>query len=95
MHEAALSSGQGYGCPGDIRENELRATSVGAIPIEQASAKIRTGPPVDDEQDYALAAWAGVIPMHTRVGPPEPDPLLPPDVEPPSYVSCYRRPGSP
>src|SRR5256886_2242124 len=82
----------------DVRppsENELRATSVGAIPIEEASAKIRTGPPVDDEQDYAHAAWAGVIPMQTRAGAPEPDPLLRSGVEPPSYVSCYRRPGGP
>ena len=82
----------------DVRpptENELKATSLGAIPIEEVSAKIRTGPPVDDEQDYALGTWAGVIPMQTRVGAPEPDPLLPSGVEPPSYVSRYRRPGSP
>ena len=46
-------------------------------------------------QDYALGTWAGVIPMQTRVGAPEPDPLLPSGVEPPSYVSRYRRPGSP
>ena len=75
--------------------NELKATSLGAIPIEEASAKIRSGPPVDDEQDYALATWAGVIPMQTRAGAPEPDPLLASGVEPPSYVSCYRRPGGP
>jgi nitroimidazol reductase NimA-like FMN-containing flavoprotein (pyridoxamine 5'-phosphate oxidase superfamily) len=82
----------------DVRppsENELRATAVGAIPIEEASAKVRTGPPVDDEQDYTLGAWAGVIPMHTRAGPPQPDPLLQSGVEPPDYVSRYRRPGSP
>ncbi|TMK99578.1 MAG: pyridoxamine 5'-phosphate oxidase family protein [Actinobacteria bacterium] len=82
----------------DVRppsENELRATSLGAIPIEEASAKIRTGPPVDDEQDYALPAWAGVIPMQMRAGAPEPDPLLASGVEPPSYARRYRRPGSP
>jgi len=82
----------------DVRppsENELRATAMAAVPIEEASAKIRTGPPEDDEQDYALAAWAGVLPMQTRVGPPQPDPLLRPGVEPPPYVSRYRRPGSP
>jgi nitroimidazol reductase NimA-like FMN-containing flavoprotein (pyridoxamine 5'-phosphate oxidase superfamily) len=73
----------------DVRppsENELRATAMAAIPIEEASAKIRTGPPVDDEQDYA---------MHTRVGQPEPDLLLRSGIEPPPYVSRYRRPGSP
>src|SRR5271157_1384407 len=50
----------------DVRpptDNELKATAVLAIPIEEASAKIRTGPPVDDEEDYALGAWAGVIPL--------------------------------
>ena len=45
------------------RENELKATAVLAIPIEEASAKVRTGGPLDDEEDYALAAWAGVIPL--------------------------------
>ena len=52
----------------DVRgpsEQELKATTVLELPLEEASAKIRTGPPVDDEEDYALKVWAGVLPMRT------------------------------
>ena len=45
-----------------------------ALGIEEASAKVRTGPPIDDEEDYALPAWAGVIPLTLQAGPPEADP---------------------
>lgn len=55
---------------------ELKATSVLALEIEQASAKIRTGPPGDEPEDYALPIWAGVLPIHTHYGLPEADPLL-------------------
>ncbi len=55
---------------------ELKAIDVLALPLDEASAKIRTGPPLDDEEDYALPAWAGVIPLHTRAGAPVPDPRL-------------------
>jgi uncharacterized protein len=81
----------------DVRaptDNELKATSVLAIGIEEASAKVRTGPPLDDEEDHALGAWAGVIPLTTEAGAPEPDPRLRRDIEPPSYVAAYRRPGA-
>jgi nitroimidazol reductase NimA-like FMN-containing flavoprotein (pyridoxamine 5'-phosphate oxidase superfamily) len=81
----------------DVRwptENELKATSVLAIPIEEASAKIRSGPPLDDEQDYAMDVWAGVIPIASQPMDPEPDPRLPAGVVAPPYVSGYRRPGS-
>ncbi len=81
----------------DVRapsENELKATSVLAIPIEVASAKVRGGPPLDDEQDHSLAAWAGVIPLASTPGVPEPDPRLAPGIAPPAYVSAYRRPGA-
>lgn len=71
---------------------ELRATSVLRMPIEEASAKVRTGPPVDDEDDYALETWAGVLPMRLAAGVPEPDARLPAGVKPPRYVSRYRRP---
>ena len=50
---------------------------------------------MDDEDDYALRAWAGVIPLERRAGAPEPDPRLAPGLAPPPYVSPYRRPGSP
>jgi uncharacterized protein len=74
-------------------ENELKATSVLALPIEEASAKIRTGPPVDDEEDYALEVWAGVVPLRTRAGSPEADPALAPGIELPDHVAGYRRRG--
>ncbi len=82
----------------DVREpteNELRATSVLAIPIDEASAKVRSGGPLDDEEDYALEAWAGVIPLSSRTGSPEPDPRLRAGIAPPDYVTAYRRPGRP
>ncbi len=75
-------------------DSELKATSVLAIPIEEASAKLRTGPPVDDEDDYLLPAWAGVVPLGMRPGSPRPDPRLRAGIEPPTYVTDYRRPGS-
>ena len=55
---------------------ELKAIDVLALPLDEASAKIRTGPPLDDEEDYALPAWAGVIPLHTCAGALVPDPRL-------------------
>ncbi|MCW3019207.1 MAG: hypothetical protein JWN10_1515 [Solirubrobacterales bacterium] len=75
--------------------NELRATAVLALPIEECSAKVRSGGPLDDEEDYALPVWAGVIPLGSRARAPEPDPRLRSGIEPPSYVTAYRRPGSP
>jgi nitroimidazol reductase NimA-like FMN-containing flavoprotein (pyridoxamine 5'-phosphate oxidase superfamily) len=76
-------------------DNELKATAILAMPIEEASAKVRSGPPLDDEEDYALPAWAGVLPLLTRAGPPLPDPRLGDGIAPPPYASDYRRPGGP
>jgi len=59
---------------------ELKATSVLVLPIEEASAKVRTGAPIDDEEDYALHVWAGVVPIETKIGTPIRDPLMLPDV---------------
>lgn len=78
----------------DIRppsEQELKGTTVLALPLEEASAKIRTGPPKDDESDYALPVWAGVLPLRTVAEAPIPDPRLKPGIPPPSYVRDYRR----
>ena len=64
----------------EVREpnrQELDATLVLALPLAEASAKVRTGPPVDDEEDYALPVWAGVLPLSVGTGAPAPDPLLP------------------
>ncbi len=85
------------GRSGDVRgptEKELLATSVLALPIDEASAKARSGGPVDDEEDYALDAWAGVIPLRTLPGAPEPDPRLRPGIPLPAHASAYRRPGA-
>ena len=73
-------------------QNELRATLVLALPLEEASAKIRTGPPIDDEEDYALPVWAGVLPLHLTTGETIPDPRLNSDIELPQSVLNYRRP---
>ena len=74
-------------------DNELRATSVLAFPIEEGSAKIRSGPPLDDEEDYSLPVWAGVLPLLTRAGEPQPDPRLSAGILAPPHVNAYRRPG--
>ena len=69
---------------------ELKGTKVLSLPLDEASAKIRSGPPVDDEPDYELPVWAGVLPMRTEVGEPEPDPRLDPALEPPAHVADWR-----
>jgi uncharacterized protein len=68
-------------------EKELKQTLVLRVPIAEASAKIRTGPPKDDEEDYALPIWAGVLPLALTPSVPVPDN----DVAVPDYVSKYRR----
>jgi hypothetical protein len=72
--------------------NELKATAVAAMAIEEASAKVRSGGPVDDEEDYALDAWAGVIPLVTRAATAVADSRMSRAVEPPRYVREYARP---
>jgi nitroimidazol reductase NimA-like FMN-containing flavoprotein (pyridoxamine 5'-phosphate oxidase superfamily) len=69
---------------------ELKATMVLRMPIEEASAKIRTGPPKDDDEDYALPVWAGVIPVRQLLGEPVADPKLRSDVGLPTHVRTYR-----
>jgi nitroimidazol reductase NimA-like FMN-containing flavoprotein (pyridoxamine 5'-phosphate oxidase superfamily) len=65
---------------------ELRATAVLRLPLEEASAKIRSGPPLDDEEDMALPVWAGVVPTRTALGRPQPDPALAAAVQVPAYL---------
>ena len=72
---------------------ELKATLVLALPVNEASAKVRTGPPVDDEEDYALPVWAGVLPLKLTPGRPAADPRLSPDTPLPSHVTGYSGPG--
>jgi uncharacterized protein len=72
---------------------EIKATTVLWMPLEEVSAKIRTGPPVDDEEDYALPIWAGVVPLHTAVGAPVPDPRNLEGLVPPAYLERLRMLG--
>lgn len=69
---------------------ELNGTTVLALPITEASAKVRTGPPVDDEADYALPVWAGVLPLSMKPGTPLPDDRLPDTIKPPAYLRKAR-----
>jgi hypothetical protein len=79
-------------CPGrwnDVRppnDGEWKATMVLAFELEEASAKVRTGPPKDDEEDYALDVWAGVQPLQISRLPLQPDPDLKPGVQVPAYL---------
>ena len=72
-------------------EQELQATSVLVLPLAEVSAKVRTGPPIDDDDDYGLPVWAGVIPLRVVAGEPVADPRLPQDITPPDYASKYKR----
>jgi nitroimidazol reductase NimA-like FMN-containing flavoprotein (pyridoxamine 5'-phosphate oxidase superfamily) len=71
-------------------ENELRATRVVALPLDEASAKVRTGPPKDDEADYALPIWAGELPLALEPIAPVADPHGP-HVPAPAHVTGWRR----
>jgi uncharacterized protein len=68
---------------------ELAGTLVLSLPLTEASAKIRTGPPHDDEADYAIPAWAGEIPLRLMPLTPVPDPQLAADIAIPDYVQHY------
>jgi uncharacterized protein len=70
-------------------ESELKGTLVLSIPIEEASAKIRTGPPVDDESDYDLPVWAGVLPLHLATSAPVSDERLRHEVDFPCFSERY------
>ena len=71
---------------------EYRQTLLLAMPLDEASAKVRTGPPKDDEEDLGLPVWAGLLPLHAVAGEPEPSPDLRQGLAVPEYVRRYRRP---
>jgi uncharacterized protein len=78
----------------DVRQptdQELKATTVLALPLAEVSAKVRTGGPLDDEADYALPVWAGVLPLEIIARSPEPDPLRKNDPPLPGYLKNYSR----
>jgi len=98
--EAAFKAISEHVCPGrwnDARlpnDGELAATIVVKVPIEQASAKVRTGPPKDPQEDLALGYWAGLVPVSSEYGDPVADPKLPPEIAVPPYVRRLVRSGS-
>lgn len=78
----------------DVREpteSELQQTTVLSLPIDEASAKIRTGPPLDDEEDYSLDVWAGIVPLRMIADEPVADERLQREVEVPEYALNYAR----
>lgn len=97
--EAKLAALKGFAervAPGRWHEvrpptaQELKATTIMRLELDEVSAKVRTGPPVDDEADYALPCWAGVVPVAMRAEPPQPDPRLPAGMPVPSYLAALR-----
>jgi uncharacterized protein len=72
-------------------ERELKATSVLRVPIEEFSAKVRVGPPIDDEEDHSFPTWAGVVPLEMVAGTPINDARLLPGRKVPSYAKHYTR----
>jgi hypothetical protein len=74
-------------------DRELKETAILAIPLDEASAKVRTGDPKDPEEDLALSVWAGVLPLRQVPGVPSPAADLAPGIEPPGYVTGYARPA--
>ncbi|HEY3738579.1 MAG TPA: hypothetical protein VGL53_01985, partial [Bryobacteraceae bacterium] len=70
---------------------ELKGTSVLKIALDEASAKVRTGGPIDDEEDYALPIWAGVLPLKTVAGEPVDDPRLNSGLSAGAHVREWRR----
>jgi hypothetical protein len=94
---AALAAIVNHIVPGrtaDVREPsdaELDATAVVWLPIDEASAKVRTGPPVDLESDLARATWAGEVPLRLTPGAPVPEKRVAPGVPVPDAVARYRR----
>jgi hypothetical protein len=72
-------------------QRELKQTSVLCLPIEEFSAKVRTGPPIDDEEDYSFPTWAGVVPLEMVAGTPIDDPRLDAKIDVPAYLRPYSR----
>ncbi|MGH1491407.1 MAG: pyridoxamine 5'-phosphate oxidase family protein [Acidimicrobiales bacterium] len=76
----------------EMTAKEVKATSILRLPITEASAKVRGGPPVDEDEDYELPIWAGVLPIETTYGTPVTDPSMRFDVDTPDHVTGYARP---
>jgi len=72
-------------------EKELKATSILKLPLTEISAKVRSGPVLDDEEDYALPVWAGIVPLHLQAGAPIRDERCDPAIPTPAYAANYKR----
>ncbi|MEX2616904.1 MAG: pyridoxamine 5'-phosphate oxidase family protein [Alphaproteobacteria bacterium] len=72
-----------------ITDQELKATTVLSLPLDDVAAKVRTGPPVDDEADYALPVWAGIVPIRQVADAAIPDPRLPAGTPVPDYATRF------
>lgn len=73
-----------------MTEQEVKATTILSIPIDEASAKVREGGPIDDEEDYALPIWAGTVPFETVIADPIPDPRNLSGVDLPEHLDGLR-----
>jgi uncharacterized protein len=73
-----------------MKEKELKATTILGLELNEVSAKVRSGPPIDDEEDYALPIWAGVIPLQTQTLAPIDDPRLLGELVPPAHVGSFK-----
>jgi nitroimidazol reductase NimA-like FMN-containing flavoprotein (pyridoxamine 5'-phosphate oxidase superfamily) len=95
--EAALTALVEHFMPGRSAEarpgsrREIAATAVLALPLEEVSAKVRTGDPKDDDEDYGLPVWAGILPLALTPGEPVPDSRLDSTIPVPSYVKGWKR----
>ncbi len=95
---AALEAIVDHAVPGRWREvrppseRELRETAVLRLPLTEVSAKIRSGPPLDVDDDLARSCWAGEVPLRLAAQPLVPDPRLAGGIEPPAAIAVYRRP---
>jgi hypothetical protein len=76
-----------------VTRQELKATTVLWMELQEVSAKIRTGMPIDDAEDYELPVWAGVVPLAAQIGAPQPDPRLDPGTPLPAYLQEVARRG--
>jgi len=72
-------------------DKELKATSILKLPLTEVSAKIRSGPVQDEEEDYALPVWAGIVPLHLQASPPIRDERCDPAIPTPAYAANYKR----
>ena len=90
LHSPSISSQARWAEVREPNEDELKKSLVLRIPLTEASAKVRSGPPIDEEADYMLPVWAGELPLRLVTGAPTSDPRLRRHVQVPAYVRSYQ-----